>query len=508
VRLFVFFLALTLALLSGAVRAGEPVRLTVLHTNDLHGQLDPLPPSPVRGVLRGRPAGGFAHLATMVKAVRREGRPTLLLDGGDLFQGTPVGNETRGDAVIDVMNELGYDAAAVGNHEFDFGVKNLARLARRAKFRLLAANLSGRGLGVVRPYVVFAPPKAPCRIAVVGLITPDTPRVTTPDLEGKVRFSPAAPALKAIAREADADLVFVVSHLGHEADVALAKAAPGAAALIVGGHTHTPFGKRVGDTWVVQAHARGVSLGRVDLELARDPWRVVKARMRLLPVDPHATPADPDVQRVVEGHAKDLRERLARVVGRLAAPARRRSGLASSTAGNWMADAMRRAGKADVGVTNKGGIRCDLEAGPVTAGDCYRLMPFDNTILVLEMTGADVRALAERHFAFGGYPALEWSGIEIEIEARRAGKKRLEVKGIAVDGEPLEDGRVYRVATNSFLARGGDGFRRFARARKRENTGTLVRDALAADLARRSPVRPPDDERVRIAGASPARTGG
>ncbi len=498
-----FAAAFLIVVSSGVTRAEEPVRLTVLHTNDLHGQLDPLPPSPVRAVLRGKPAGGFAHLAAMVKAIRREERPTLLLDAGDLFQGTPVGNETRGDAVIDALNALHYDAAAVGNHEFDFGVKNLARLVKRARFPMLAANLSGRGLGMIRPYVVFAPPKVPCRIVVVGLITPDTPSVTTADLSGNVKFSRPARVLKAIVREAEADLVFVVSHLGHKADIALAKTVP-QVALIVGGHTHTPFGKRVGDTWIVQTHARGISLGRVDLELRRNPWRIEKARLRLLAVDPRATPADPKMQSVIDGHARGLRERLARVVGRLAAPARRSPGLGSSTAGNWLADVLRRAGKADIGIMNKGGIRCDLEAGPVTAGDCYRLMPFDNTVVVLEMTGADLLALAKRHFAFGGYPALEWSGLK--MTARQRGK-RVILEEITVADKALDNERVYKVATNSFLSRGGDGFGRFAKAKRRTDTRQSMRDAIAADLAAHSPVRPPEEQRVQIKDSRPARQG-
>ena len=127
---FLLRLTLLLLLLAGP-SAAEPVRLTVLHTNDLHGQLRPLPPSSFRTILRGKPAGGFAHLAGLVQRIRAEERArgvsVLLLDAGDLFQGTPLGNESRGDAVIDAMNVLRYDAVALGNHEFDFGIENLLR---------------------------------------------------------------------------------------------------------------------------------------------------------------------------------------------------------------------------------------------------------------------------------------------------------------------------------------------------------------------------------------------
>ena len=140
-----------LLVLTAVVLAGEPVTLIVLHTNDLHGQLDPQPASPRRAVLRGKPAGGFAHLATMVRAVRKEapGR-VLMLDAGDIFQGTPIGNETRGDAVIECMNALAYHAGALGNHEFDFGIPNMLRLVKRADFPVLAANMTGEMGAVMR----------------------------------------------------------------------------------------------------------------------------------------------------------------------------------------------------------------------------------------------------------------------------------------------------------------------------------------------------------------------
>ena len=135
-------------LLGAAVAAaGDPVHLIVLHTNDLHGQLAPHRASPARAVLRGKPAGGFPHLVTMVRQIRaeaeKEGAKVLLFSAGDIFQGTPVGNETRGDAVIECMREVGYDAMALGNHEFDYGVDNMLRLAKAAPFPVLAANMGG-----------------------------------------------------------------------------------------------------------------------------------------------------------------------------------------------------------------------------------------------------------------------------------------------------------------------------------------------------------------------------
>ena len=491
---------LVLLLLALATWAGDPVRLIVLHTNDLHGQLDPLPPSPIRSVLRGQPAGGFAHLASMVQAARREAADAkaslLLLDGGDIFQGTPIGNETRGESVVEAMNAAAYDAGALGNHEFDYGLKNMLRLVERAKFPILAANVSGAEK--LRPYVLFAPPKVPCRIAVIGVITAGTPQVTTPGATKGLKFSDPVPVVRAVLSEVEADLFIVVSHLGRDDEVRLAKEVKGLA-LIVGGHSHTPYVQKVGDTLLLQTEGQGVTLGRVDLDLDPNGWKVVRAEGKLLPVDPKATVPDPKVQEVVARYAKDLDARLKEVVGHLAAPLRRSRELESSSAGNWIADVLRKAGKADVGFMNKGGIRCDLEEGPVTTGDIYRLMPFDNEVVSMDLTGAELRKILDRHFAAGRFPGLEWSGLFVEVQKEGDGFRIIAVE---IEGKPVEATRTYRVATNSFLAAGGDGFDAFRRG-ERPAPSALVREALEAALAAESPLAPPQEQRFRLRDFAP-----
>lgn len=493
---------LALLLFGLAAWAGEPVRLIVLHTNDLHGQLEPLPPSPIRSVLRGQPAGGFAHLVSIVQAARREAADTkasiLLLDGGDIFQGTPIGNETRGEAVVEAMNAASYDAGALGNHEFDYGFKNMLQLVERAKFPILAANMSGTSK--VRPYVLFAPPKVPCRVAVIGLITPGTPQVTAPGATKGLRFSDPVPVVRAILKEVEADLFIVVSHLGRDDEIRLAEEVKGLA-LIVGGHSHTPYVQKVGDTLLLQTEGQGVTLGRVDFDLDPDGWKVVRAEGKLVPVDPKATEPDPRVQDVIARYAKDLDALLKEVVGHLAAPLRRSRELESSSAGNWIADALRRAGRADVGFMNKGGIRCDLEKGPVTASDLYRLMPFNDEVTSMDLTGAELREILERHFAAGRFPGLEWGGLFVEVEKDGDGFR---IVSLEVGGRTVEETKTYRVASNSFLAAGGDGFETFKRGQRVERHG-LVREALTAALAAASPLAPPDAQRMSLRAAASAK---
>jgi 2',3'-cyclic-nucleotide 2'-phosphodiesterase (5'-nucleotidase family) len=161
-----------------------------------------------------------------------------------------------------------------------------------------------------------------------------------------------------------------------------------------------------------------------------------------------------------------------------------------------MADVIRRVGEAEIAFTNRGGIRCDLEKGPVTRADCYRLMPFENDVVAMDLTGAEIRGLLDRHFGDAASPyRLEWSNLVVDVEGA-AGAYR--VVAVEAAGAPLDEKRVYRVATNAFLATGGDGFEGFRRGRDLVRTGVLIRDALARDLLERSPVTPPAEQRVRV----------
>ncbi|MCZ6573635.1 MAG: bifunctional UDP-sugar hydrolase/5'-nucleotidase [Planctomycetota bacterium] len=481
-------------------RGQESVRLTVLHTNDLHGQLKPLPDGTRARIGHGR--GGFAHLASMVRAVRKEAQQprtyVLLLDAGDQFQGTPLGNETHGDAVIDAMNTLGYDAGCVGNHELDFGVANLVRLSKRARFPLLAANMTRlKGdLGSVKPYVVLAPPQAPCRIALIGLITQSTPEQTSANVRGVLRFADPAQTARKLMSEVQADLYILVTHLGVEDDVRLLREVP-EVALIVGGHSHTALPRGISEgerVRIVQTSGKGRTLGRVDLDLEPGTWKVLRAKARHLPVDPSAAEADAAVNAVIARHSQSLSEKLARVVGVLAEPLRRSGRTSSSSAGNFIADAMRNACRAEVAFMNKGGIRCDLPAGNVTGEDLYRMSPFDNWLVVLELRGKELHSLAEQSLN-GRLPPLEWSGMDVDAE--RDGK-RYRVVAVRVGKEPLDAERTYRVATHSFLARGGDGYAQFTRGKTLPAARVLLRDVLQAELARASPLTPPSEPRLRV----------
>ena len=265
-------ISLTIFLIVAAgLHAGEPATtlLTILHVNDYHGRIKPFidkTNNPQEQV------GGAPCLAAMIKRARAKNPGgTLLLAAGDMFQGSPVSNLFHGAPVMDVMNELKFDAMTLGNHEFDWGIAALTRLRKEARFPFLAANIvdsKGNLLSGIRPYTIVQ--KGHAKVAVIGLTTSEIAYITKPDnLQGLTFPGPEAilPRLIQEVRQQGASIVILLSHLGFEADKRVASAVPGIN-VIVGGHSHTVIPKPLqteGGTVIVQAGAYGVYLGVFDI---------------------------------------------------------------------------------------------------------------------------------------------------------------------------------------------------------------------------------------------------
>ncbi len=505
----------------GAARADDgALELTILHTNDLHGQV----------LAPGRGPGGFVDLGRAIRQerdrARSAGGAALLLDAGDVFKGTAEGDLTDGQVVVAWMNHLGYDAAAIGNHEFDHGVEVARRLCEAARFPVLGGNVVEEATGARPAWLgrepdgragAWAPPAAqrgaavvrtvggalpgggpPARVAIVGLTTRHMKQVTLAGVTDGLRFEDEAEVLAGVlAALPPVDLVVALTHCGVETDRALARRFAGRVHVIVGGHSHTklPQGERVGDVLLAQTGSRAGALGRVRVRLARDGGRglrVARAEADLV------TPGD-DLEAMLKPWVDDVAKKVDVPVGHLAVDLARTEGLRSSGIGNLHCDLMRAATGVDVAFHNKSGIRADLERGAVTYRALYQVAPFGNSVVTLELGGADLRALLE-----GSLEAerkhLEVSGLALRADlSRPAGQRLLEV---TVAGAPLDPARTYRVATNNFLAGGGDGHEAFTRGRSPRDTGVLLLDLLRKHFeAHQSPWAPgPLDERLRTTG--------
>lgn len=442
-------------LLCPAARA-EPVQLRILHVNDFHGFARPHQPPGAT-----EPLGGIAYLAAQTRALRAE-RPTLLLAAGDMIQGHTWANLSRGAAVIETMNAMGFDAMALGNHELDFGQDVLAQRAREARFPFLAANVAG--LAATRPYAVLN--AGSVRVAVVGLLTPDTAHTTHPKNVVGLDFGDPGESVRRLLPELRrrADVVVVLAHLGHGAERRLAQEVEGID-VVLGGHSHTRVTEppMVGGTLVAQAWEHGKALGVVDLTV--DQGRVIRAEGRLVDIRPDGA-AQPQVEAIVKRWDDRVEATLGTRVGEAGVDLDGRNArVAETNLGNLVADIVRRTAGAEAALINGGTLRGSIPRGPVKARDIYSVLPFDNYVVAVRMHGRQLRAALEHGVAAverrdGRFPQV--SGISFSYDPKAPAGSR--IRQVQVGESALDPERSYVVATHDFLAAGGDGYGAFAEA--------------------------------------------
>jgi len=491
--------------------------ITLFHFNDFHSQMEP------RESLHGERRGGAAHLAGAIAIARDQAGPSLLLFDGDLFQGTPYYNFFHGEPEIRLLNLMGVDAMTLGNHEFDSGAASLANALTEARFPVLSANVVLADSVAGAPFQEPAPdftasaafeawsgatdaglpagfhrPAAPWAVYRVGGITVGVVGATTEALR-RVVLASVNPGLRALpvastihpfvkALRPRVDLLVLLSHCGIAADSVTAQAVPGID-VIVAGHDHEILtepilvrnGNRngIGGTLIVEAGSRGRLLGRLDLTIENGSLRGYRGRV--LPVGP-AVPPDPRVLDLVESYRGRLSGELDEVV--TVAPqglsaVGRRTG--DTPLGNLVAEVMRRAGNADIGIENSGGIRASIPPGEVTLGQIYMILPFENEIVTCRLTGAQIEALAND---IAGGKSAQVAGLRFAVVDGHA-------EGIQVGGRPLLPEATYRVAVNDFMYYGGDDFDRLAEDSEAVFTGVRLRDAVL-DSLRRTPRLLPD----------------
>ncbi|MDQ6771198.1 MAG: 5'-nucleotidase C-terminal domain-containing protein [Gemmatimonadota bacterium] len=480
--------------------------LRIIATNDFHGALEPRPDA--SGVMRG----GAAYVATAVDRARKECAPnceTILLDAGDLFQGTLASNLSFGRPVVDYYNRMGYAASALGNHEFDWGIDTLRARMRQARFGFFGANVrytDGRDVKWIPNDTIIT--RGQTRIGIIGVSTVETPTATRAANVVGLRFDNPAPIIDSIGtvlRKRGANFIVVIAHAGafcsrdgatacHGEIVDLAGNLRTKVDAIVSGHTHTLVNTVVNGIPIVQARISGRALDILDLPLGA-PGAPVRHEVREIAVDTIKPMAaiDSIVQRAAA--------RVAPIVGRhiVSIPATLTRRGPQYPLGNLIADAQRWAGKGDVAIMNNGGIRTELRAGDATYGSLFEIQPFGNTLYSLTMTGAKLRGLLEAMLAKS--PVDDHvSGLSIKYDPSRPAGSRL-VSATMVDGTPLSDTRMYNVIVSDFLVTGGEGYNATGRATasKPLNIGDL--DALIDYLRTLpAPVTAPAEIRISPVG--------
>lgn len=510
--------------------AGQDVRLTLLHTSDIHSRLLPyvFDPSFTDNTLGladdADNYGGIARIGYVLQRERAKSGRVLHLDSGDCFQGAIIFNEFAGEAEMRTMTEVGLDAAVIGNHEFDDGANNLAAQAyAHAGFDLLAGNYDFESSAqpwantleeLTKPSMLYD--LDGLKVGVIGLANLSSLNsIHDEDNSLGVTVIHEYDVVREEGqklRDQGADLIVVVSHMGLDDDLELA-AEMDEVDIILGGHHHVAIdpplvvtnrhtGKRIP---VVHSGAFAKFVGRVDL-VVRD-GQILSHSYQLFPISSDTVlDEDPAVSEILEDYEEALEQkyRTDQILGRATSELTRYGSTGGdSMLGNFAADAMRDypGVETEVALTNTLGIRADIPEGDITVDMLFNSMPFDNTITTMYLSGREIQELldyvAYRSSERGCNSQAQVAGIAFTLNCRTQ-----LAEDITINGDPLNLDSSYELATNNYIAHGGSGFYMLERNTTQFDTGVSIRDVVRASIQSLHELPQPgiceEDGRIRV----------
>ncbi|EEG6022434.1 bifunctional UDP-sugar hydrolase/5'-nucleotidase [Salmonella enterica subsp. enterica] len=512
-----------------AYEKDKTYKITILHTNDHHGHF-----------WRSEYGEyGLAAQKTLVDSIRKEvaqeGGSVLLLSGGDINTGVPESDLQDAEPDFRGMNLIGYDAMAVGNHEFDNPLTVLRQQEKWAKFPFLYANIYQKSTGerLFKPWAIFT--RQDIKIAVIGLTTDDTAKIGNPEYFTDIEFRKPAEEAKVVIQELNMnekpDVIIATTHMGHydngdhglnaPGDVEMARSLPaGSLAMIVGGHSQDPVcmasenKKQVNyvpgtpcapdkqnGIWIVQAHEWGKYVGRADFEFRNGEMKMVNYQLIPVNLKKKVTWDNGKSERVLytpeiaenpqmlslltpfqnKGKAQ-LEVKIGSVNGLLEGDRSKVRFVQTNMGRVILAAQIARTG-ADFGVMSGGGIRDSIEAGDITYKSVLKVQPFGNIVVYADMSGKEVvdylTAVAQMKPDSGAYPQLA----NVSFVAKEGKLTDLKIKG-----EPVDPAKTYRMATLSFNATGGDGYPRIDNKPGYVNTGFIDAEVLKEFIQQNSPL--------------------
>lgn len=539
---FIYSLA-TLIIMLALVLVGrsfvpDRVQITILGTTDLHGNINPI------DYYTNKPDNrGLAKVATLIKRVRKEHPNVLLVDSGDTIQGSPLAsfhsrkNNQPPNPMMLVMSSLNYDAMAVGNHEYNFGLKVLEKARKEANFPWLSANTYDKSTKKphYKPYIVKE--VAGVKIGILGLTTPGVPNWDNPanyaGLEFHVPVVEARKWVPILRQQEKVDVVVIAMHMGlgedlrtgevspgqipHENEaISIAKEVPGVDVIFMG-HTHRDVPSTyINGVLLTQANHWGRHLARADLYLqkAGTGWRMYAKSARTIPADDRVEP-DPEVVKLTEPYDRETQGWLARVIGQSSQELTAREARFRDTAIlDLIQKVQMEAGKADVSMVASFNAEARIEKGPVSVRDIAGLYVYENTLVVLEVTGQQLKdALEHSAKYYKAYvpgkqlselidekiPAYNFDiaeGVTYELDISKPIGQR--IQNLRFRGQPLAPTRKLRLATNNYRVNGGGGYVMYKNApvvyRSSEEIRELIIDWLEKNKT--VPVTPNNNWRI------------
>lgn len=499
---FLIALAISTPVYSEVLR---DLNLTILNTNDVHGRL-----APINYNTSKQNAGGIARRAVLIKHLKQNNAKVLVLDAGDMAQGSLYYNFFSGIPDIKYMSEIGYDAATLGNHEFDKGIPALANMLSGANFPILSSNV--RFIGdkkldqLVKDYIIKEYNEF--KIGIIGVTTPDLKTLTTsaPDIEVYDDIKTVKKIVNNIKNKVN--LIVLLSHVGADEDINIAKAIPDID-IIVGGHSHTFINKPIEvsgtkhKTIIVQDGEFGINLGSIDLNIKKN--EIVSYKYKIIPVNTCIS-SDDNIEKDVNLLTKKVEDMAYSIIGVLktsAETSKNHSDNKLNTAGALVVNAIKsKFPEVEAVMINTGSIRTSLNAGNITYGEIIEFFPFDNVVEIVDLNGKQIKSILEtsaQGISNGEKHFLQTLGIEYTINSSmpaqilsKQGDKILKegnrISDIKIGGKPVLNNKYYTIATNDFIKAGGDSFTQFKKVKSSIKTECHIQDLIIEYIKNNSPL--------------------
>lgn len=515
------FVCTLLCLVSTNVIFAKGVNLRVLHTNDVHGRLIPFH----LGISDyDKQVGGLAGRYTVIDAARKSNTNVLLLDAGDIMQGTLFFRTHKGKPDIQFMNELGYDAATIGNHEFDNSCEALAERISEAEFPFLSANLVFNKKThlneKVKPYIIKD--INGLKVGIIGLTTPDVIAISVIGDNAKV-LNYVKTAQKYIDKiDPETDVIIILSHLGLGKDKHMARYIKNAD-LIIGGHTHAELDqpleiidKKGNPVLIFQAGEFGKYIGDMKLEVENDEVSLISYKMHLID---STIKEDEKIAKELEPYKEEMKVAQTDVIAETKTHInviRDQVRIQETTGGNFIVDAIKyNHPDVDIAIQQGGGIRSDkiIPSGGITLLDIVEMTPFDSKIEIFNLKGKDLLDALERSVSklpFSSSAFLQVSGLTfiadlsrdpqvLSSDYKKIIKKGSRVKSVMVNGIPLDEDKTYKIAAIDFLVNGGDAHLTLKnKAFNVVNTDISLTNTIKKYLIDKKVIAPKVEDRIKI----------
>ena len=511
----------TCAVALSATAAAADFTLNIVHINDLHSRIEPInaydSTCGAEDNAAGECFGGVARVKTMIDQLRSEmaDENVIVLDAGDQYQGSLMYTTYKGDVEIEFMNAIGFDAMAVGNHEFDDGDEGLAKLTDGVEFPIVSGNIDVSQSNILADKVDnhTVLDVNGTKVGIVSVLATDTVETSSPS--DAVIFTDEIESLQAdvaALTEEGVGIIIALTHVGVTKDMEIAEAVEGID-VIVGGHSHTEFSNTedgamayptmVGDVPVVSAYAYSKYVGNLKVTFD-DDGNVTAAEGDTILLDASVAEDEAVVARVAElaGPIEEMKTRIVAESADTIVGDRDVCRVMECSMGNLVADAMLDRVKdqgVEIAIQNGGGLRASIDAGEVTMGEVITVLPFQNTLSTFEVSGAAIvealeNGASQMEEVAGRFAQV--AGMSYTVDpAAEVGSR---ISDVMVGGEPIDLEKVYGVVSNNYVRNGGDGYAMFVDAANAYDYGPDLADVTAEYIAANAPYAPYTDGRITV----------